>query len=89
LLALVVVPSASGRRRPRLEVLGEWIAFTVEEVLPDQLRADDLAVLLDHRIVGAVLESWDLSYRGDQERISDAHDDGEGEQHPQRGRQRT
>ena len=79
-------------RRPRLEVprIGsrDRVAVRVlaagvdDERLGEELRADDLAVALDLRAVGLVVED-DLRDAGDDQRVGDAEQ--HGEQEPRRG----
>ncbi len=65
-----------------MEVLGGG------ERLADQLRADDLAVDLDERTLGLVVEG-DLADRRDDEGIHDTGQHGEDDEHADGGRQLT
>src|SRR5262249_17548434 len=66
-----VAVGAAGTRWTRLEVLGDRVALLVDKGLPDQARPDVLAVVLDERAVGFVLET-ELGDAGDDEPVPDA-----------------
>ena len=66
------VVAGAGRRRPGLEVLGQRVAFAVDERLAEQTRANDGAVHLDERSVSLRLQAGNLRGEQDDERVGDA-----------------
>src|SRR5215468_3076178 len=79
------VVAVAGCGRTRLEVLNQRVAVLVGERLPDDLGSDDIAGDFDLGAVRPALQSWDLRYQRNEQRVADAENHREDDQHAQCG----